>query len=96
MVAREGPLDDYATLIRDTALKGVKEGALGITVRDGLAAQKLLDTRAAKGDDRKVAMAIAALLAGGSGGFLAPQRLIVAGADVIEGAFEDITESDID
>lgn len=52
----------------------------------GLQAQKILDTRAARTDDRKVAFILAqALLGGTSSAMLAPPQLLSGEDDVIDG-----------
>lgn len=89
---------DLATLVRDKVQTAVENGEIDIldkmgqgAIKTGLAAEKIIDTRAARSDDKKLALALSmALLGGGPAGFLAPPDLIgeddgVEDDDMIEG-----------
>lgn len=81
---------DLAILVRDKTFEAVERGDLDITdkawrnVAPGLAAQKLLDQRESKGDDRKTAIALAMILSGASAGG-PPAHLLEGGEEIIEG-----------
>lgn len=89
---------DLAIMVRDKVADKVESETFDILDRDnqsaiksGLLAQKMLDTREARTDDRKVAFAIATLLAGGGpAGFLAPPDLVGEDENVIEGEAVEI------
>ena len=96
-VAAAATKRDLAILVRDRTYEAVERGAIDITdkewrnVSPGLAAQKLLDQRESRGDDRKTAVALAMILSGASTGG-PPPHLLADG--VIEGEFEPIAVND--
>lgn len=71
--------DDLAQLIVDTAARGVREGKLGVTVKDGLAAQAILERRAERSEGASLMLKLARLLSG-------------APMDAIEGTFQEIKQ----
>jgi hypothetical protein len=81
---------DLAILVRDKTYDAVDRGDIDITdkawknVTPGLAAQKLLDQRESRVDDRKTTIALAMILSGASIGG-PPAHLLGAGPEVIEG-----------
>jgi malate synthase len=78
---------DLAILVRDRAVEAINEGRLEPTISHGLAAQKMLDDRAARTKNADLMMAMARLLSGsGPAGYLGPpDDLIIDGeATVIE------------
>ncbi len=83
--------DDLAAVVVRRTLKQMAAGKLQPTLRDGLAAQQLLDRRAEKAADRSFMLNLALALAGG--GQQVPQKLLPASAegsdDVIEGEFTE-------
>lgn len=83
--------DDLAAVVVRRTLKQMAAGKLQPTLRDGLAAQQLLDRRAEKAADRSFMLNLALALAGG--GQQVPQKLLPASVegtdDVIEGEFTE-------
>jgi len=81
---------DLAILVRDRTYDAVDRGDIDITdkawrnVTPGLAAQKLIDQRESRGDDRKTAVALAMILSGASIGG-PPAHLLGSGDDILEG-----------
>jgi len=61
----KGPSDqDFAVLVRDSAVARLVTGAIEPTISEGLRAQGLIDDRAAKGADRQVLLQMAQILGG--------------------------------
>jgi hypothetical protein len=82
--------DDLAAVVVRRTLKGIASGKLQPTLRDGIAAQSLLDKRAEKAADRQFMLNLVTALAGG--GAPVPQKLLPPpDDDVIEGDFDDIS-----
>lgn len=86
---------DLAIVVRDMTLDAVESGAISPlddklwkNVSPGLAAQKILDQREAKKDDRKVIVAFGLMIAGGSQR-TAPAALLGDGM-TIEGEAEEV------
>ena len=83
--------DDLAAVVVRRTLKEMAAGKVRPTLRDGLAAQQLLDRRAEKAADRSFMLNLALALAGG--GQQVPQKLLPAPSDspedVIEGEFTE-------
>lgn len=79
---------DLLQVVRDLTLDAIDEGTLTImdknwkNVGPGIAAQKGLDQREFKRDDRKTALALGLLLAGGLEGFTAPPELLGDGMTI--------------
>lgn len=78
---------DIAKAVATRAQAGLDDGSLGVTTKDGLMAQQLLDRRAEKAEDRKFMFNLAQLLSGGGG---------MAPAALIEGRAIDITPDEED
>ncbi len=52
VLGRRPASDDFLESVRDTAHEGLVSGELAVTLKDGIAAQKALDARAARDMDR--------------------------------------------
>lgn len=70
---------DLAQLIVETAAKGVVEGKLGVTVKDGLAAQAILERRAEREQGQELLLKLARLLAGAHP------------AEIVEGEYREVS-----
>lgn len=90
---------DLLAVVRDMTLEAIDEGRLDIedknwkNVGPGITAQKGMDQREFKKDDRKTALAMGILLAGGNSGFTAPVQLLGDGMTV-EGEYEELPEDE--
>jgi hypothetical protein len=70
--------------------------ALGIlipTIKDGLAAEKIIDAREARTDERQLAITLTMILSGASG-VGPPERLLVGDGREIEGEFQELDTGD--
>ena len=87
-------LEDLPTLLVDETRKRVKSGEAKVNVRDGIAAQSILERRAERAEDKQFMLNLARALAGG--GASGPVPVLSAGPvaptdeDVIEGDYEDL------
>jgi len=83
--------DDLAAVVVKKTNRLLAAGKVTPTLRDGLAAQQLLDRRAEKAADRSFMLNLALALAGG--GRVVPQTLLPPGPDssedIIEGEFSE-------
>jgi hypothetical protein len=80
-IAKAVAAGDFATAVQRQALAEIAQGRARVSVKDGLAAQALIDRREEKSEERKFFATIARLMSGG--GAAAPEQLI-------EGEFREI------
>lgn len=83
-----GGVDRLSELVHEQVRKMVAAGELVPTIKDGLTAERIIEAREKQQDDRKMAIALARLLAGG-GQLVAPVTLIEDGL-VIDGEATEI------
>lgn len=89
---KPGGVEDLAEMVVEKAKAGLADGTLTPQLKDGLAAQKILDSRARaaeKQEDVKLIVGIFRLLAGD---FSAPVALIEDG-NTVEGSFEEVSDA---
>jgi len=84
--------EDLPTMLVEETRKRVKDGSAKVQVRDGIAAQSILERRAERAEDKQFMLNLARALAGG--GASGPVPVLSAGEpiaeDVIEGDYEDL------
>lgn len=90
---------DFATAVRNEAVRQLEAGQLKVRTTDGLTAQGLLDRRAEKAADRVLLVEMARLLSGaGKLGTVRPPDTLMVRATVIDGptdsADPDLLEQD--
>ena len=80
---------DLAILVRDRTYDAIMEGKIEPNVKDGMAAQGLLDRRTEKVDDRNTALMLARLLSGRGdpAALLAPDNVVV-----IDGQYTEVED----
>ena len=89
--------EDLPTLLVEETKKRVKDGSAKVQVRDGIAAQSILERRAERAEDKQFMLNLARALAGGGASgpvpVLAPGEPIdVTPDDVIDGDFTDLDD----
>ena len=86
MEAAQGPQkgDRLSEMVVKRVREGVKSGGLQPTVKDGLMAEKLIDARIARTDDRATALTLAMILSGASGTG-PPAHLLIGSGEEIDG-----------
>ena len=82
---------DFLESVRDTAHEALASGDLAVTLKDGIAAQKALDARAARNADMDLMLKIAITL----GGRRDPLRLPDPEVEAIEGEFRHVLEPEL-
>ena len=82
---------DFLESVRDTAHEALASGELAVTLKDGIAAQKALDARAARNADMDLMLKIAITL----GGRRDPLRLPDPEVEAIEGEFRHVLEPEL-
>lgn len=82
---------DFLESVRDAAADGLASGALDVTLKDGIAAQKALDARAARDMDRDWQLKLVLALTGRTPVPLLPDPEVEA----IEGEFRPLLESGV-
>lgn len=76
---------DLAILVRDKTVEAIHEGRLEPSISHGLAAQKMLDDRAARTKGADLMMAMARLLSGsGPSGYLGPPDDLIIDGEAVE------------
>ena len=81
--------DDLAATVVRKTMRRIAAGKVEPSIKEGLAAQTILDRRAEKAADRRFMLALSQALAGG--GVQTPQTLLPPPAEgVIEGDFEEV------
>lgn len=80
--AGPGGVDRLSEMVMAKVQELVASGELQPTIKDGLVAERIIDQRKAKQDDRQLAFALGVLQAGGIGGFTAPAALIEDGLTI--------------
>lgn len=76
-------------LVHEKVLISVRDGSLQPTIRDGLNAEKIIEARIQKTDDRKTALAVAMILSGASAGAV-PEALLIDDGQTIDGDAEEV------
>jgi hypothetical protein len=83
--------DDLAATVVRKTMRRIAAGSVQPSIKEGLAAQSLLDRRAEKAADRRFMLNLAQAMAGGGGP--TPARLLPAPDEtLIEGSFEEIED----
>lgn len=78
-------------LVVEKVTVAVRTGELQPTIRDGLNAEKIIEARIQKTDDRKTALAVAMILSGASGGGV-PEALLIDDGMTIDGDAEEVDD----
>jgi hypothetical protein len=78
---------DLANLVTKRTMQRIKDGSIEPTVRDGIAAQQIIDRRAERAEDRAFMLNLARALAGG--GNAVPTALLPDG-NTVEGEFTEM------
>ena len=90
----DAPSDDLAAVVVGKSLRALAAGKLQPTLKDGLAAQTILDRRAEKAADRRFMLNLAQAMAGG--GYAPPQKLLPAPDEtVVEGDFTEVDDQNL-
>ena len=82
--AGPGGVDRLSVMVEAKVREALQLGILLPSIKDGLAAEKIIDARIAKTDDRQTAIALAMILSGASVGG-PPAHLLVGDGLEIEG-----------
>lgn len=81
---------DFLEAVRDTAHQALEDGELPVTLKDGIAAQKALDARAARDLDRDIWAKVTLAITGNARRQLPPPDPAI---EVIEGEFRELLTS---